>query len=112
MIEAFVAIITGLVLAVSILPGGGVLRALMPFKIIIGIVALVIGILNITSILGIALIAGGLVLALKTLGNVPAIGVYLKQAGQFLTRFQVIIGIVLIIIGVLEVLKRLINNIE
>lgn len=104
MIEGIIAILCGLVLAAKLIPGGRVLSALLPFKTIIGIVALVIGILNITSLIGITLIIAGLILTINVISKVPLAGRYLKQAGSVLVKFQAIIGVFLLILGVIKIL--------
>jgi hypothetical protein len=104
MIESIVAIVCGLVLASQLFPGGRVLSALLPFKTMIGIVSLLLGILHITSFIGIALIAGGLILTMNVLKKIPLIGSYLKQAAQFLSKFRVFIGAALVIAGIIELL--------
>lgn len=105
MIEAIVAVVCGLLLASTLFPGGKVLNVLFPFKTWIGIVAIVMGIFQITSVIGIFLIAGGIVLSVKTLSKVPLIGVYFKKFGQVLSRFQTIIGVLLIILGMMIIIN-------
>jgi hypothetical protein len=48
--------------------------ALTPFQGVIGLVALVVGILNFSNIIGIATIVGGLILAAEALSAIPEIG--------------------------------------
>jgi hypothetical protein len=105
MIEAIVAILCGLILAANVFPGGKIFSALIPFKTLIGIVALVVGVLNITSIIGISLIIAGLVLTINSIKTVPLVGRYLKQIGQVFVKFKTIIGVFLLIIGIIEIIE-------
>lgn len=107
MVEAIVAILVGLMLASEALGSGSekLVGPLRPFKTVIGVVALVVGVLNITSVTGIALIVGGLVLATSALGSVPKIGADLQSAGQWLSRFRVVLGIIILLIGIMSLLS-------
>jgi hypothetical protein len=111
MIEGVVAILAGLLLISPIIPagsaGGRVVDRLAPFDAVIGVVAVVVGVLNITSVIGLALIAAGLVLAAGALAKVPAFGKHLERAGKALRPFRVTLGVVVLVIGVMAVLGAL-----
>ena len=100
-------IIAGLILAISILPsipaiGKSLEKAakwLGRFQTIIGIVAIVLGILNF-GLQGIVAIIAGLVLAMGILPSIPAIGSSLEKVAKWLGGFQTIIGITAIVIGI------------
>jgi hypothetical protein len=107
-IEGIVAVLAGLLLLSPIIrgssAGGRVVGRLAPFDAVIGIVAVVIGVLNITSVTGIVLIAAGLTLAAGALAQVPALGPHLERAGKALRPFRVVLGVVVLVIGVLALL--------
>jgi len=100
-------IAAGLVLSMGILssiPAVGknleqVAKWLGRFQTIIGIIAIVIGILNL-GLQGIVAIAAGLILAMGILPSIPAVGKNLVQVAKWLGRFQTIIGIIAIVIGI------------
>jgi hypothetical protein len=100
-------IVAGLMLAMGILPSipavgkslEKVAKWLGGFQIIIGIVAIIIGILYF-GLQGIVAIVAGLVLAMGILPSIPAVGSSLEAVAKWLGRFQVIIGIIAIVIGV------------
>ena len=73
----------------------------------IGIVALIVGILNLLSILGITLILAGLVLSVSSLRMVPRVGDDLARAGTAVGRYRNIIGVVALIIAILTLLRIL-----
>ena len=89
----------------SLLPRGGgkAVLALRPFGTVIGVVALVVGILSITSVTGIMLILGGLILAASAVRSVPKVGGELARAAQWLARIGVVIGLILIVMGIVSV---------
>jgi hypothetical protein len=99
MIEAIVAILAGLLLLSEAIRGP-IIRNLQPFQTVIGVIALVAGILNFLSLFGIVLILAGLILAINALAGVPAIGDGLTRAGRALNPFRLIIGIVVLILGI------------
>jgi len=101
--QSIVAILAGLLLLSGVLPrgGGGVVAALRPFSTVIGVIALVAGLLSITSVMGLALIFGGLILASTAVRSVPRVGGELARAGQWLARAGVLIGVLLLILGIL-----------
>ena len=108
MIYALIAILTGLLLlADTFMSMNGfsrVIAALKPYETVIGIVALIAGILNFFSLLGIALIMGGLMLGTRALTTVPNIGDELGSAGSALTPFRGIIGGVTLVLGVIALI--------
>jgi hypothetical protein len=105
MIRAIVAVLAGLLLVGDLFNQGG--RAsrfvdnLRPFDAMIGITAIILGVLNLFSLLGLLLILGGLVLGARALGSVPTFGDDLVRAGDKVGAFRVLIGTVLIVLGVI-----------
>jgi hypothetical protein len=106
MLYALIAILTGLLLlADTFMSMNGfdrVIAALKPYETVIGIVALIAGIFHFFSLLGIALIMGGLMLGTRALTTVPNIGDELGSASSALTPFRGIIGAVALVLGVLH----------
>ena len=108
MIVEIVNIIAGLVLAAGIvtsLPAvgpsiGKVARWLGGFQTIIGIVAIIVGILYF-GLQGIVAIIAGLILALGILPSIPAVGKSIEKLAKWLGRFQTIIGIIALVIGII-----------
>lgn len=74
------------------------------FQTIIGVVLIILAIWYMLSGIGlteiVALLAG-LVLAMGILPSIPALGKSLEKVAKWLGRFQTIIGIVAIIVGIL-----------
>ncbi|MEX0908256.1 MAG: hypothetical protein WDZ58_00720 [Gemmatimonadaceae bacterium] len=105
MLYAIIAILTGLLLLadtfISMRGLSGVIAALKPYETVIGIVALIAGILHLFSLLGIALIMGGLMLGTRALTTVPNIGDELGSASNALTPFRGVIGGVTLVLGIL-----------
>lgn len=107
MIVEIVNIVAGLVLAMGILPNipavgkslEKVAKWLGGFQTIIGVIAIVVGILYF-GLQGIVAIVAGLILAMGLLPNIPAIGKDLAKAVKVLGSFQTIIGIIAIILGI------------
>lgn len=108
MLEAIISIIGGLLLLSPLVkassPGSRLLRQMQPFKIVVGIFALVIGIINILSLIGLTLIAAGLILALEAISQIPKLGRELKKLGRFLSNFQIVIGVLIFIMGLIKLL--------
>ena len=75
------------------------------FQTIIGIVAIVVGVLYFSLIQGTVAIAAGLILAMGILSSIPALGKYLVQLAKWLGSFQTIIGVIAIIFGILGLLR-------
>ena len=107
MIVEIMNIVAGLVLAMGILPNipavgkslEKVAKWLGGFQTIIGIIAIIVGILYF-GLQGIVAIIAGLILAMGLLPNIPAIGKDLAKAVKVLGSFQTIIGIIAIILGI------------
>jgi len=113
MIVEIVNIVAGLILAMGILPNipavGKDLEKLAKwlgsFQTIIGIFAIVVGVLYFSLIQGTVAIAAGLILAMGILSSIPALGKYLVQLAKWLGSFQTIIGVIAIIFGILGLLR-------
>jgi hypothetical protein len=71
---------------------------------VIGVVALIFGVLNLLSILGITLVLAGLVLSVSSLRTVPRVGDDLARAGTAVGRYRTIIGVVALVIAILTLL--------
>lgn len=107
MIVEITNIVAGLILAMGILPSipavgknlEKVAKWLGRFQTIIGVIAIIIGILYF-GLQGIVAIIAGLILAMGILPSIPAIGASLEKVAKWLGRFQTIIGIIAIIIGI------------
>ena len=101
-------IVGGLVLCAGILeaiPAMGkhlekLAKWLGSFQTIIGIVAIIIGILFFSIPQGLLAIVVGLILAMGILGAIPAMGKHLEKLAKWLGSFQTIIGIIAIIVGI------------
>ncbi|MEM5804460.1 MAG: hypothetical protein QXU82_01240 [Candidatus Aenigmatarchaeota archaeon] len=102
-----VNIIAGLVLAMGILPNipavgknlAKVAKWLGGFQTIIGVIAIMLGILNF-GMQGIVAIIAGLVLVMGLLPSIPAVGKDLAKVAKWLGGFQTIIGIIAILVGI------------
>jgi hypothetical protein len=106
MLEAILAILCGLLLLSDLLGDRlqNAVGALKPFETVIGVVAIVVGVLNITSVMGVALVIAGLVLAVSAVAAIPEIGGHLASAGRWLSRFRVIIGLLILAMGIVHLL--------
>jgi hypothetical protein len=108
MFEAIIAILAGLMLLADVFQrsaaGDRFTRILLPLQSVIGLIALVVGILNFSYIIGIALIVGGFTLGAGALSGVPGIGDELKRAGQALKRVSGLIGAVLLVLAIYRLL--------
>jgi membrane protein HdeD len=101
-------IVGGLVLCAGILeaiPAMGkhlekLAKWLGSFQTIIGIIAIIIGILFFSIPQGLLAIVVGLILAMGILGAIPAMGKHLEKLAKWLGSFQTIIGIIAIIVGI------------
>jgi uncharacterized membrane protein HdeD (DUF308 family) len=101
-------IVGGLVLCAGILeaiPAMGkhlekLAKWLGSFQTIIGIIAIIIGILFFSIPQGLLAIIVGLILAMGILGAIPAFGKHLEKLAKWLGSFQTIIGIIAIIVGI------------
>ncbi|MBO3769743.1 MAG: hypothetical protein JTT15_05040 [Candidatus Brockarchaeota archaeon] len=107
MIIEITNIIAGLILTASILPNIPLLgedlaklaKILGEFQTVIGIVAIILGILHL-GLQGFVAIIAGLVLALGILPSMPLIGRDLAKLAKQLREFQTLIGVVAIVIGI------------
>ena len=72
------------------------------FQTIIGIIAIIVGIwyFGHSWIQGTVAIVAGLVLALGILPSIPAVGKDIARLAKWLGRFQTIIGIIAIVVGI------------
>jgi uncharacterized membrane protein HdeD (DUF308 family) len=101
-------IVGGLVLCAGILeaiPAMGkhlekLAKWLGSFQTIIGIIAIIIGILFFSMPQGLLAIIVGLILAMGILGAIPVMGKHLEKLAKWLGSFQTIIGIIAIIVGI------------
>jgi hypothetical protein len=111
MIRAVVAVLAGMLLLGEVFNQDGkasrFVANLRPFDAVIGVTAIVLGILNLFSLLGIVLVLGGLVLGARALAAVPNVGDDLVRAGDKVGGFRVLIGSVLVILGILAFLGRI-----
>ncbi len=111
-----VNIVAGLVLAMGILPsipavGKSLVKVakwLGRFQTIIGVIAIIVGILYLFSLQAIVAIIAGLILAMGILTSIPAIGGSLVKVAKWLGGFQTIIGVIALIIGILGLLGYLV----
>lgn len=85
----------------------GVVSALKSAQVVIGVIALVVGILNVFSLGGISLVVAGLILAAQALSAIPGIGEGLEKAGGYFAQFSAIIGVIVLILGIVELLGAL-----
>jgi len=101
-------IVGGLVLCAGILgaiPAMGkhlekLAKWLGSFQTIIGIIAIIVGIIFFSIPQGLLAIIVGLILAMGILGAIPAMGKHLEKLAKFLGSFQALIGIIAIIVGI------------
>ena len=103
MLTAITAILAGLLLLADIFHGKGqdFINKLRPYEVVIGVVAVVVGMLHLVSLLGIALILAGLILAVTAFQAVPRVGGDLARAGRSLAQVRTLIGVVVLVLGVL-----------
>lgn len=107
MIVEITNIVAGLILAMGVLPNipavgkslEKVAKWLGGFQTIIGVIAIVVGILYF-GLQGIVAIVAGLILAMGLLPSIPAIGKDLAKVVKWLGGFQTIIGIIAIVLGI------------
>jgi len=107
MIVEITNIVAGLILAMGILPSipaigkdlEKVAKWLGGFQTIIGVIAIVVGILYF-GLQGIVAIVAGLILAMGLLPSIPAIGKDLEKVAKWLGGFQTIIGVIAIVVGI------------
>lgn len=107
-----VALLAGLVLLSGVLqkvPGIGqslerLARGLAPFEIALGVIAMILGMLEILSFEGILLILAGLALAVGALRTIPSIGPSLGRLGTALREFRYVLGTLLLLVGLVDLL--------
>jgi len=108
MFESIVAILAALMLLTDVLRRGStesrITSVLIPLQGVIGLIALVVGVLNFFNIIGLALIAGGLILAAETLSGIPVFGDGLKRAGQAIKGIGGLVGAILLVLAVYRLL--------
>ena len=75
-------------------------RTLGGFQALIGVIAVIVGILDIGEIGGVILLIFGLVLAAGVLSSLPAVGKYIAKLARALGASQTALGIISIIAGV------------
>lgn len=106
MFTALIAIMAGLLLLADSLGKfrglDALIRTLKPYETVIGVVALIAGILSIFTLLGISLILAGLLLAANSLVTVPRVGDELGSAARALAPFGVLIGAAVLVLGILR----------
>ncbi len=118
MLTILIAILAGFVLLSGVLhniPGVGppldrFAGWLVPFGVVIGVVAIVLGALELLSLEGIMLILAGLVLAVTALRTIPSVGPSLGRLGNALAEFRYPIGVVVLAIGVFDLLMFLFGS--
>jgi hypothetical protein len=108
MFEAIIAILAGVVLLLGVIQRDGVdnrmASILLPVQSIIGLVALLVGILNFFNVIGIALIVAGMILAAGALSGIPGIGDELKRAGNAMKGIGGLVGALLLVLAVYRLL--------
>ena len=108
-------IIAGLILCVGLLeaiPAMGkhlekLAKWLGGFQIIIGLIVIIAGIIWWSFPWALVTIFAGLILAVGILPAVPAMGKHLERLAKWLGGFQTIIGLIVLIIGILQVINYL-----
>lgn len=95
---ASLAILAGLIL-LSEDVRVALLRYLLPFATLIGLLALVSSIFALASPLGIGLLLAGLILAMNTLYTIPGVGQRLQALGLWLSRFRLPLGLADVALG-------------
>jgi hypothetical protein len=111
MIAYIIAILAGLALLARWLKGGAAsfARALSQFDVVIGVVALGIGVLELFSLPGVLLILAGLILSASALRSIPSVGKSLARLGYALDAFRLIIGVLVLAVGILGLLSALLR---
>ncbi|HEX2697280.1 MAG TPA: hypothetical protein VHM28_06185 [Anaerolineales bacterium] len=115
MVTVVVAILTGFVLLTGALrnvPGIGpaldrFASWLSGFGVVLGVVAIILGVLELLSLEGILLILAGFILAVSALRSIPSIGPSLGRLGNALYEFRLIIGLILLLMGLLDLFEIL-----
>ena len=106
MLAALIAILAGILLLADSLGKfqgmDSLVRTLRPYQTIIGIVALIWGVFNFLSLLGIVMILAGVILGANALVTVPKVGDDFTGAAKALAPFAAIIGAAALIFGFLR----------
>jgi cadmium resistance protein CadD (predicted permease) len=118
MVTIVVAILAGLVLLsgrLQRIPAIGpslerFARWLVPFEVALGVIAIIVGLLELLSLEGILLILAGLILAVTALRTIPAVGPSIGRLGSALAQFRWIIGAILLAVGILDLLLFLLGS--
>jgi hypothetical protein len=109
MLESIIAILAGLVLLAGVFQrgttGSRIASVLVPFQGVIGLIALVVGVLNLFNLIGVALIVAGLILAAEALAGIPQVGDELKRAGQALSGIGALVGAVLLVLALYRLIQ-------
>ncbi len=74
------------------------------FQALIGVIAIIVGILEIGSLGGVILLIVGLILAASIMSALPAVGKYIEKFTKAMGAFQTIIGVIALIVGIWELL--------
>jgi len=100
-IVAGLVLLTGFLRVVPVVGGEleELARWLGSFQTLIGVVAIVAGLLNLPGLQGVVAIIAGLVLVTGLLPNIPTLGIHLERLARWLGSFQTIIGVVAILVG-------------
>lgn len=109
MIVEIFLIIAGLIMlsgVLGVIPAFGkylerLAKWLGSFQGIIGIIAIIIGIIYFSIPNGLLLIIAGIILAIGFLQTLPLVGDILKKVVKFLGGFHTIFGIVMLLLGIL-----------
>ncbi len=108
MVVALLLILAGLLLLADFFAGvkglNRLVRALRPFTSILGVVAIVVGVLSILTVPGIVLLLAGLILGASALSSVPKVGAQLGRVAKALAPGRVLIGLLALIVGVFSLL--------
>ncbi len=118
MFTILIAILAGFVLLSGVLhniPGIGASLErfsgwLVPFGVVIGVVAVVLGVLELLSLEDILLVLAGLVLAVSALRTIPSVGPSLGRLGNALAEFRYPLGVVVLAIGIFDLLMFLFGS--
>ncbi len=118
MVTVVVAILCGLALlngALHNIPGIGASLDrfagwLAPFEVALGVIAIIVGLLDLLSLVGVLLILAGFVLAVTALRTIPSVGPSLGRLGNALGEFRYILGVVLLAVGLLDLVLLLIGS--
>ena len=110
MIATLIAILAGVLLLASAwrnIPGIGpwlerTANVLSPFDVVIGVVALVLGVLQLLSLQGLLLILAGLVLAAASPRSIPSVGASLGRLGDALAAYRLILGAIILLVGLIN----------